>query len=264
MPSEIGFAGTMRRALIVNADDFGQSTGINHGIVEAHERGIVTSASLMVRWDAAAPAAAYARAHPGLSVGLHIDVYEWMYRNGEWDPVYERVDCRNPRVLELEIRSQLSACRELLGRDPTHLDSHQHAHSEEPTRSILDRVAGELDVPLRHRSSGIRYEGRFYGQSNIGDPLTTNISTEALIELLRSLPEGVTELACHPGYADELVTMYRLEREMELQALCDPEVRRILREEEIELITFTDLAAAKAWPTESESVCRQSDQKGAS
>ena len=45
----------MSRAVIVNADDFGQSAGINRGIVEAHERGIVTSASLMVRWPAAPP-----------------------------------------------------------------------------------------------------------------------------------------------------------------------------------------------------------------
>ena len=48
--------------------------------------------------------------------------------------------------------SQLSLCRELLRRDPTHLDSHQHMHTEEPARSILDGLARELGVPLRHRS----------------------------------------------------------------------------------------------------------------
>jgi len=53
------------RRLIVNADDFGQSPGINRGIMEAHERGIVTSVSLMVRWPAAVEAAAYARRLPG-------------------------------------------------------------------------------------------------------------------------------------------------------------------------------------------------------
>ena len=44
---------TAPRSLIVNADDFGQSRGVNRGVIEAHERGIVTSASLMVRWPAA-------------------------------------------------------------------------------------------------------------------------------------------------------------------------------------------------------------------
>ena len=50
------------RRLIVNADDFGQSPGVNRGIIEAHQHGIVTSASLMVSWPAAAEAAAYGRA----------------------------------------------------------------------------------------------------------------------------------------------------------------------------------------------------------
>src|ERR1700722_19032593 len=58
------------RYVIVNADDFGQSRGINQGIIQAHEQGIVTSASLMVRWAGAAEAAAYGRAHPNFSLGL--------------------------------------------------------------------------------------------------------------------------------------------------------------------------------------------------
>ena len=68
------------RFLIVNADDFGQSAGVNRGVAMAHEQGIVTSASLMVRWPAATGAAAFGRAHPGLSVGLHVDLGEWARR----------------------------------------------------------------------------------------------------------------------------------------------------------------------------------------
>ena len=60
--------------LIVNADDFGRSRGVNRGIVETHERGIVTSTSLMVFRPGAREAATYARAHPGLSTGLHIEL----------------------------------------------------------------------------------------------------------------------------------------------------------------------------------------------
>jgi predicted glycoside hydrolase/deacetylase ChbG (UPF0249 family) len=232
----------MTRAAIVNADDFGQSAGINRGIVEAHQRGIVTSASLMVRWHAASEAAAaYARAHPRLSVGLHVDLGESIYRGGEWIPLYERVDCRDARAVEVEIRDQLSLCRELLGRDPTHLDSHQHAHLEEPARSILDGIARELGVPLRHRSSRLRHDGRFYGQTNTGDPLTAGISPAHLMEILRGLPEGVTEVACHPGFADDLLTMYRAERQVELDALCDPAIRRAMGDEGIELIGFAEL-----------------------
>jgi predicted glycoside hydrolase/deacetylase ChbG (UPF0249 family) len=70
------------RFLIVNADDFGLTSGINRGIIEAHEHGIVTSASLMVRYPAAREAADYAKAHPELSVGLHFEAGEWRYRAG--------------------------------------------------------------------------------------------------------------------------------------------------------------------------------------
>ncbi len=229
------------RAAIVNADDFGQSAGINRGIVAAHEHGIVTSASLMVRCQAAPAAAAYARAHPRLSVGLHVDLGESIYCGGEWIPLYERVNREDARAVAAEIRAQLSLCRELLGRDPTHLDSHQHAHTEEPARSILDEMAGELGVPLRHRSSRLRHDGRFYGQTSTGAPLAEGISPTHLVEILRGLPGGVTEVACHPGFADDLVTMYRAERRVELEALCDPGVRRAVDDEGIQLIGFADL-----------------------
>jgi predicted glycoside hydrolase/deacetylase ChbG (UPF0249 family) len=231
----------MSRAAIVNADDFGQSAGINRGIVEAHERGIVTSASLMVRWPAAEAAAEDARRHPRFSVGLHVDLGESIYRDGEWIRLYERVDRRDARAVESEIRAQLALCRELLGRDPTHLDSHQHAHLEEPVRSILEDLAGELNVPLRHRSSRVRHDGRFYGQTNTGEPWPSGVSATHLLKILSGLPDGVTEVACHPGFADDLVTMYRRERRVELDVLCDPGVRRAVLQEGIELLGFADL-----------------------
>ena len=233
--------GTMRRAVIVNADDFGQSAGINRGVIDAHERGIVTSASLMVGWPAAPAAAAYARAHPRLSVGLHVDLGESVYRDGEWMALYERVDRQDGRAVEAEIRAQLARCRKLLWRDPTHLDSHQHVHTEEPVRSILDGIARELGVPLRHRSSRVRHDGRFYGQTRTGEPLRACITPAHLMDMLRRLPAGVTEVACHPGFADELVTMYHAERQIELETLCDPGVRRAMSDEGIALIGFADL-----------------------
>ena len=195
----------------------------------------------MVCWHAAPAAAAYARAHPRLSVGLHVDLGESIYRDGEWIPLYERVNRLDARAVEAEVHAQLSIFRQLLRRDPTHLDSHQHVHLEEPARSILDDLAGTLGVPLRLRSLHLRHDGRFYGQTNTGGPFIQGISPAHLIEILRGLPEGVTEVACHPGFADDLETMYREERRVELDALCDPGVRHALDEAGIELISFSDV-----------------------
>jgi hopanoid biosynthesis associated protein HpnK len=60
------------RRLIVAADDFGMSAGVNGGIIRAYRDGILTEASLMVNGQAFAEATELARANPGLSVGLHL------------------------------------------------------------------------------------------------------------------------------------------------------------------------------------------------
>src|SRR5215467_13708276 len=148
---------TARRLLIVNADDFGQSAGVNRGIVQAHRRGIVTSASLMVRQPAAAQAVELSTACPALSLGLHLDLGEWRPRGGEWAALYEVVPLGDRRAVEDEVARQLAAFRRLAGRDPTHVDSHQHVHLREPVRSIVEACARELVVPLRRCDAAIRY-----------------------------------------------------------------------------------------------------------
>jgi len=62
------------KKLIVNADDFGRSTAINRGIIDAHEKGVVTSTSLMTDREAFAEAVALARRYPRLGIGLHLDL----------------------------------------------------------------------------------------------------------------------------------------------------------------------------------------------
>ena len=231
----------MSRVLIVNADDFGRSEGVNRGIARAHEHGIVTSASLMVRFDAAAEAAEYARAHSDLSVGLHVDLGEWAYRDGAWVPVYEVVPPGDAAAVADEVARQLAAFRRLVGQDPTHLDSHQHVHLAEPVRSVLATVADELGVPLRGCNPIVRYCGSFYGQTGKCDLLPDAITVEALVKLLAVLPPGITELGCHPGEGDELRSSYSTERSEEVNALCDARVRMAISDQGIQLYSFHDI-----------------------
>jgi chitin disaccharide deacetylase len=226
------------RRLIVNADDLGRSAPINRGVIQAHENGILTSASLMVRWPAAPEAAAYARRRPSLSVGLHLDFGEWAFRDGEWTRTYEVVDGEDEEAMEAEAHAQLESFRELVGRDPTHLDSHQHVHRGGAAAAAAGRLAGELAVPLREQDPRIRYCGDFYGQAAEGQPMPEAITSEALIAILAALPPGTTELGCHPGDGSEPSDPYDRERRRELSALCDQRVRRTLERERIELVTF--------------------------
>lgn len=234
----------MPRWLIVNADDFGRSPGVNRGIIRAHERGIVTSASLMVRWPAAPAAAAYARARPDLSVGLHVDLAEWVFREGEWTPLYEVVPEGDAEAVREEVGRQLEAFRRLTGTDPTHLDSHQHVHRAQPVRGVLSRFARELDVPLRGCSREVRYCGDFFGQTGEGVPLPAALSVESLQGILAGLPEGLWELGCHPGDGTDAGSVYERERAVEVEVLCDPRLRDVLAGEGIELRSFRGIGCS--------------------
>lgn len=231
-----------KKYLIVNADDFGQSPGINRGIIRAHEHGIVTSASLMTRWEAAAEAARYAIDHPQLSVGLHIDLGEWAYRGSNWMPLYSVVaSLDDEQAILKEITEQFATFQRLVGRDPSHIDSHQHVHLRQPVRSAVLHIAQTLHIPVRDCNSPAHYCGRFYGQTAEGAPLRGFISSEALIEILEGLPEGLTEIGCHPAASVDLRTMYCSERLAELQVLCDDQIKARIEALGIELCSFAAL-----------------------
>src|SRR5688572_12904896 len=125
------------RYLIVNAEDFGRTAGVNRGVIQAHRDGIVTSASLMVRWPAAVEAAEYARTHSTLSVGLHVDLWEWSYRDNTWLKTYEVVSPDDRDAVVREVSAQLATFRALLGRNPTHIDSHSGACRDPLVESVL-------------------------------------------------------------------------------------------------------------------------------
>lgn len=227
------------RFLVVNADDLGLSAAVDEGIFTAHERGIVTSASLMVRQGAAAAAAEGAAAHPELAIGLHLDLGEWIYESGEWIQAYLHCDSDDAAAVEAECRAQLERFRALLGRDPTHLDSHQHVHESEPAKGVAEALAAELGLLLRNRA--VRYEGSFYGQSGKGEPFPEGISPERLTALIEALPSGWTEIGCHPAAGPVPTSSYDAERQVELATLCDPGVKTLLNVSDVHLCSFAQV-----------------------
>ncbi|MEO8324417.1 MAG: ChbG/HpnK family deacetylase [Nitrospirota bacterium] len=229
--------------VIVNADDFGMSPGVNRGIMQTHEYGIVTSASLLVHWPAATEAAAYSRRHENFSVGIHVDLGEWGFRQARWSPNYQRVNLKDAKAVEKEVASQLALFLKLVGKAPTHLDSHQHVHHREPVHAILLQLANMLKIPLRSYSNKIHYCGKFYGQTAEGNPLPEALSVSSLMTILQSLPSGYTELGCHPGEATDVQTDYREERLQEMKILCHPQIRKTLQVLHIQLCSFHTLNA---------------------
>lgn len=210
------------RHLIVNADDLGYSIAINEGIFAAHEGGIVTSTSLMVLRDAAPAAVEALPAHPHLAVGLHL----------ERRSSFVNDTANKGRTPAEECRKQLDRFRALVGREPTHLDSHKHVHETDPAfGAAAETLAAELGVPLRNR--GVRYERRFYGRDAI--------SPEHLIALIEALPPGWTEIGCHPAAGPVPVSSYDAERQIELATLRDPGVKNLLNVSDVQLCSFAQV-----------------------
>ena len=217
------------KLLILTADDFGISRGVNRGIVEAHRAGILTSTSLMVNRPAAEQAADVGRACPDLSIGLHLEL-----------------DADGARDVPTELTRQLSRFTELVGAPPTHVDSHHDVHKNPRVLPDVLALARRLGVPLRGYSH-VRHLSKFYGQWG-GETHLEQISVDGLLRLLDTeLGPGVTELTCHAGYVDEgLTSSYSVEREAELRTVCDPRVRPALVERSIRLVGFRDLPALMA------------------
>ena len=220
--------------LIVNGDDLGASPGVNRGIVEAHHKGVLTSTSLMVNMPAANQASEISREHPRLGIGLHVTLTDEAERTV--------VDLDDPDACRAALYEQFDRFHDLMGRLPTHLDSHHNIHRDARLAPLFIELARQHDLPLRHHSPA-RYFSKFYGQWD-GETHLEQISVENLLYMLDTeLADHVTELSCHPGYIDAgFTSFYSREREAELHTLCDPAVRRYLDERRIRLINFGDLA----------------------
>lgn len=151
--------------LIVNADDFGLSESVNAAVLEAYERGILTSCSLMVGEVAAPAAVRTARERPGLAVGLHlttvrghtvlpppvvprlVDASGRLSNNPGWAGFRYAVDRRAQAELEQELRAQFERFREF-GLPLSHVDGHLHMHLHP---FIFDRVVALAEEFDCHR-----------------------------------------------------------------------------------------------------------------
>jgi len=224
--------------LIVNGDDFGLSPGINRGIVEAHRRGILTSTSLLVDMTWSEEAALLSRALPDLGIGLHVHV-----TNGGRESAMDLTDADNCRAA---LGRQFCRFEELMGRPPTHLDAHHNVHRDARLLPHFLDLARRYGVPLREHSP-VRYVSKVYGRWG-GETHPEQISVGSLLHIVESdVEEGFTELSCHPGYVDpESQSGYSIEREIELRTLCDPILRTVLAEQQIQLVTFRDLGSLAA------------------
>lgn len=213
----------------MNADDLGYDPEIDRGILEAHGRGVVTSATAMV--DTRFAPAALRAAPTTLGLGLHAVL----------DPASSQAEA------EAELLRQIARFTELRGALPTHLDSHKHHHARPALLAAFTSVARAQRFPVRAldaqmrallRASGVRTTDHFVGDADLRPCWTP----ERLLTAVGALAPGTTELMCHPGYSPSHArTSFGAEREVEMRAVCDPAIRQELQHACVALVTFGDI-----------------------
>lgn len=206
----------MNNYLIVNADDFGYSHSINKGIIEAHEKGIVTSTSVMVNALAANEAQDLTK-YPDLSVGLHFELKE-----------VENV--------EAELEKQIEKFVAIVGKKPDHLDTHKRHTTDGGIKEVLEEYSKTHDIPVRNFSA--KHIGSFGINSN----------DASVVQLKRSIDEATdeyNELMTHCGYSDDYLrehSSYNDPREQELASICDPSIKEYTTDKGLQLINWRQIA----------------------
>ena len=240
------------RRLIVNADDFGLTEGVNAGIVVAFQKGILRSASLMANGGGFDDAVRLALENPGLDVGCHLMLISGRAISKPGHDLPESV----PHLLaslvagwrvgaiEREFAAQIEKIQ-ATGVSLSHLDTHKHTHLAPPVLEAVLRVAKShgipwvrrpFDLPLTAARDSATWTTRFLNRAIrplrrrfnrklanagcratdyfAGFQVTGRFQAPQLVTLIHALPEGVTEFMCHPGYCTEdlLATATRLKQ----------------------------------------------------
>jgi predicted glycoside hydrolase/deacetylase ChbG (UPF0249 family) len=245
------------RVLIVNADDFGLTSGVSRGILEAGRHGIVTSTTLLVN-RAMSPDQIGELQGSGLGVGVHLNltlgvpvsdprrVPSLVDAEGRFIRDAREAAARaKPDEARIELGTQIDAFRRIMGRFPTHLDTHHHVGRHDPILGVVLDFARALKVAVRSqdeavrgaaRRLGLRTPDHFMGESG-PEPYW---SRERALDHLATLPAGLSEFMTHPGYFDDdlAYSRYGRQRETELAGLTDVDVRRAIERHGIRLAHF--------------------------
>ena len=267
------------KRLIINADDYGRTPEISRGICEAHVHGVVTSTTCMMNIPTTAEDIDIAlKETPALGMGVHLvltmgsrisapeTVPSITDKNGhffKYTLFVEQLLNLNLKIDEIkkEWRAQIEAFVRAAGRRPTHLDSHHHCSYFSPELfhgmltlakeydcairfPFMGNISRELEETDKHVPELIkkfnpprpdRFVMNFYDE---------RATAEELMDIVNSLPDGSTEIMCHPGYMDDAFakeSAYNVQRARELKILTDPGIQEAIQAQGVERITFAQL-----------------------
>lgn len=213
--------------LIVNADDFGYSYGINKGIIEAHTRGIVTSTSVMVDSIASAEASDLVQ-YKNLSIGLHLVL-------------------KDTDNITVELDRQIDKFISIVGRKPDHIDTRKMKPSDNrDVKKILMDYSNKHRIPVRSLAFA-KFIESFFGLNINGSGVLNadNVSVASLERAIDEATDEYNEIMCHAGYSDDYLrnhSSYNDIRESELKTLTSQEIKKYLEsKKDLELCSWKQI-----------------------
>ena len=249
------------RFLIVNADDFNLTKGVARAVFRAHDCGIVSSTSVMMNLPLSAELLRGLKQRPRFGVGIHLNVTlgnpalprtrvqslvspAGHFRRSD----FFRVKSFQPEEVKAEWTAQIHCFREQFGKWPDHLNTHHHLHDRRPFADLLAQLARRYDIPVRRSTVISQKKGRETVRTTdyfFGSLSPKRFWTErSLLSILRHLPEGTSELMCHPAFLDselKRISSFTTGRNHERKLFSSASLRRTLAALKVQLIRFSEL-----------------------
>jgi len=281
LAEKLGYARDAK-LVIVHADDLGMTHSVNAASIKGLESGLVNSASIMVPCPWFPEMADYAKVHPQADLGLHLTLtservfYRWgpvaprdkvpslMDSNGYFHLNWTQTIHIDAREVEQELRAQIERAM-AMGVRPTHLDSHQYRlfeNGKEIFQSVL-RVAHDYKLPVfmvRDWFADRPYLESSLSPNDLVVDHTVTIAPGVAPEkwgdfyttALKNLQPGVTVFIIHLAFDDEEMRAATRERDTwgaawrqrDFNFFTSAEFRALVREQNIKLVTWRELAHA--------------------
>ena len=242
--------------LIINADDFGYSKGVNYGIIEAYKNGLVTSTTIMMNMPYVDHALDLYKDNIGLGLGIHFvltsyipltDSPELLGKDGVMDRDFDRIALCSEKAIEAELRAQLNLLIKK-GYKITHADSHHHVHQIPKVLKIMSKICKEYDLAMRtvpeqknwdefdnNIKTTEKFEWEFYDEKATFEKFKDIVSQPDVSSL---------EICTHPAFIDlhlKNFSNYVEPRMMELDVLTSQKAKELIADKNIQMINFGDL-----------------------
>jgi len=271
-PTNQGLPETMedlksRPFFLVRCDDMGMNHSVNMAIKKVIESGLPISASVMFACPWYQEGVEILNQHPGVGVGIHLTLnaewknYRWgpvsgeeavptlVDSNGYFFPSRTKLFANNPNIKEIEKEFRAQIQRALKsGLEIDYLDDHMGVAIEtEELKSLVEKLSKEYGFGL----SG--YFGEKF--SNITYHTELDDKTDSLLNHVDNIMPGLNVQVVHIGYDDpEMQALIDLNsygvksisqhRREELRSILNPELRKLLKEKNVTLITYKELIAS--------------------